>query len=314
MADLGEFGELRAPSEADEPILAKPVRAALLEWLTEIWAEEELTAVGLKARRRALFDGKPGVGKTTLAHHLAARLGVPMLIVRPELLIDKWLGATGRNIGELFDAAKRAEEPLLLFFDEFDAIAITRGRAEQSAQEERNSWVNTLLQRLEQHDGFVIAATNFGANIDPAIWRRFDIHVSLALPGPFERARIIQRYLLPFGLPKPALGHLADSFEGAPPALMRQFCEAMKRQIVIGPKVGWNMHRDAVIERIIASVQPHPDLGKPRLWSQGRRDKAVASMTWPLPRASEIDDAAEPAPENVTPMRGRDPLAAGRAP
>ena len=44
-SELYEFGDLFLPEEAMEPILAKPVRNALLEWLTEIFAKEELEAM-----------------------------------------------------------------------------------------------------------------------------------------------------------------------------------------------------------------------------------------------------------------------------
>lgn len=307
---VADFGDVLEPSEAAEPILARPVRSALLEWLTEIWAEDELTAVGLRARRRALFDGVPGVGKTTLAHHLAARLGLPMAVIRPERLIDSWVGSTGRNIGALFDAAASAAEPYLLFFDEFDAIAIQRRAAQQGAEDERNSFVNTLLQRIEQHDGYLIAATNFGRSIDQAIWRRFDIQITLELPGQFERERIFARYLAPYGLPAGELRQAAESLDLAPPSLIRQLCEGLKRQIIIGPKVGWNMTRDAVFERLLASIHPHPDLGKPRLWSLANADPAVKSMPWPLSLAKDIPE--EPivpqileAAGSVVPLRAR---------
>lgn len=305
--ELTEFGDLLEPSEAAEPILAKGVRGALMEWINEIFARDELVAANLKPRQRAIFDGKPGTGKTTLAHHLAARLGLPMLVVRPERLIDCWVGSSARNIGGLFDMAEACEEPIVLFMDEFDAIAIKRTAAKQGADEERNGWVNTLLQRIEQYDGFLIAATNFAAHIDPAVWRRFDVHITLELPGQFERERILARYLLPWGLPKAALKRLAEACETASPALMRQFAEALKRQIVIGPKVDWDMRRDATIERLLAAIQPHPDFGKPRLWSHGARDTAIQALPWPLPRADEItEDAAAEAPppaEKVVPLR-----------
>lgn len=298
---ISEFGDIFTPDEAMEPILAKPVRSALLEWLTEIFAKEELEKMKVAPRRRAIFDGPPGVGKTTLAHHLSARLGLRMLAVRPERLINKYLGSTGRNIGALFDALmeEEDEDPVVLFLDEFDAIAFKRKEAEQAAGAEQNAWINTLLQRIEQHSGFIIAATNHGSQIDTAIWRRFDIHITLELPGQFEREKILARYLDPLGLPKGELYHLADALASASPALMRQLCENLKRQIVVGPKVGWNMHREALFDRMLASFGPHPDLGKPRLWTHGAKDIAIRNMTWPLALAADINDAAAPAERNA---------------
>lgn len=304
---IHEFGDVFLPSEAMEPILAKPVRGALLEWLTEIFAKEELEAMKVTPRRRAIFDGPPGVGKTTLAHHLAARLGLRMLAVRPERIINKYLGSTGRNIGSLFDALseEEANDPVVLFLDEFDAIAFKRKESEQGAEAEQNAWINTLLQRIEQHKGFIIAATNHGKHIDTAIWRRFDIHITLELPGQFERERILARYLDPLGMPKSELTSLADALASASPALMRQLCENLKRQLVVGPKVGWNMRKEALFDRMLAAFGPHPDLGKPRLWSHGSSDIAIKAMTWPLQQAADITE--EPrviadADNNVIPL------------
>ncbi|MEK9722117.1 MAG: hypothetical protein VW405_01360 [Rhodospirillaceae bacterium] len=77
---------------------------------------------------------------------------------------------------------------------------------------------------------------------------------------------------------------LAKAFAEASPALMRQFCEGLKRHLVIGPKVGWDMARDAVIGRLVAAVAPHPDLPRPRLWARGKDDPAVRALPWPLMR------------------------------
>lgn len=296
---LTDFGEVLTPDQAEEPILARSVRAALLEWLTEIWAKDELAEANLQPRQRALFFGAPGTGKTTLAHHLAARLGLPMLVVRSETIIDCWLGSTGRNIGSLFEAAKE-EGPCILFIDEFDALAPQRQSSSRDAQQERNASVNTLLQRLEGHEGIVIAATNFSQDIDKAIWRRFDIQIELALPDLPERERIIERYLRPYGLPREALAELANAMSTASPALMRQLCEGMKRNLVLGPKLNWDMRKENVIERIISGLQPHMSLGKPRLWSLGCGDRAVGLMPWPLPSAAEAEKASHNLPQNRT--------------
>jgi SpoVK/Ycf46/Vps4 family AAA+-type ATPase len=314
-SDFSKFAQILKPEEALEPILAKPVRNALLEWWTEVWAKDELAAVGLKERRRALFSGAAGTGKTTLAHHLAARLGLPMAIIRPDDIHGRYVGTGTSNIKRIFDAAQEAAEesghPLLLFFDEFDTVAQKRMHEgiNPGLEHDHNAMVNSLLARLDAYDSFIIAATNRADAIDESVWRRFEIQIEMKLPGQFERERILARYLSPFGLPKTQMKNLAEAFETATPALMRGFCENLKRQTVVGPKCGWDMHRDAVISRLLAAIEPHPDCGRPRLWTLGTKDHSIKTLSWPLALAADIpDEAAEVVPiaSNVVPLIAND--------
>ncbi|ODN69224.1 AAA family ATPase [Methylobrevis pamukkalensis] len=302
-------GRLLQPHEAEEPILARPVRAALMEWLMEIWSAEELADVGLKARSRALFHGAPGTGKTTLAHHLAARLGLPMLIIRPDDIVGRYVGTGISNVRSVFDVIDKIDEPCVVFFDEFETVAARRmtSGVNEVGEHDHNAMINALLARMDAHEGFLIAATNHASLIDPAIWRRFEIQIKLDVPGQGERERILARYLTPFGLPRDDLRRIAEAMSTAAPSLMRQFCEALKRQIVVGPKAGWPMEREAVIARILAANEPHPDLGRPRLWSLGIEDAAIRGLGWPLRRAADI--AADPEPAETADQHDEHPPA-----
>lgn len=286
-----------------EPILSKPLRETFLAWLTEIWAVEELKAVGVKPRLRAIFDGPPGTGKTTLAHHLAARLGLTMIAVRPETIVASYVGESAQNMAGLFNAIDKFEEDngqVLVFFDEFDSLGAKRrygGGRNAGSDAQHTEMVNTFLARIEAHSGIVIAATNHASELDPAIWRRFEMHVHLPLPETRERYRILELYLKPYRLAPDDLNRLAESLGSASPALMRQFCEGMKRNIVVGPMANWDMSKSATIGRILEAVRPHPDLGLPRLWSQKAQDIAIQNLSWPLSQ-DEPTIAPQPSPES----------------
>lgn len=280
---LSKFADVLMPGEADEPILAPNVRAAVFEWLTEVRAADDLKAVGIKPRRTALLYGPPGCGKTTLAHHFAARLGLPLACVKSESLISAYLGSTGSNIGQLFDAMAETEGRVVVFFDEVDALGGKRMN-DQGASVERANSLNVLLRRIERFDGIALAATNRQDFLDSALWRRFDMQISVDLPTEDERFAIIKRYAAPFEPPDADVDLLVDLTSGASPALLRALMEGVKRTLIVGPKTGRKIDDPIeVFAAVVAACAPAPEYEPPMLW-QGDKVSLLADIAWPMPR------------------------------
>jgi DNA polymerase III delta prime subunit len=288
MKSCGELIDIRLPAACEEPILAPSVRRAVIEWMTEIHMAEELKAVGLVPRYTSLLYGPPGTGKTTLAHHFAARLGMPLVIVRGELVTSKWLGETGNNIGRLFNYFRVEQGHFVAFFDELDSLASTRGGTDSSAGKERNAIVAALLTNIEAFEGIFFAATNRQDSLDPAIWRRFGMQLEVALPGFEERFAILRRYGLPFEFSDDFLDELALGTETAAPSLLRQVMEGFKRTLVIGPRLKRDISDPTVLLRsIVAAVRPHPDYSTPPLWTSQKAVDGFVKFkgeSWPPAR------------------------------
>lgn len=278
---FGRFGQVFYPDDAESPILTPGVRAALHQWLYEMNAAAELEAVGLKPRQRALLSGPPGCGKTTLAHHIAARLGIPLLVVQSAEVITKWIGGTGENVNKLFREARRSSGEIAIFFDEFEAMAHSRRAAETSGGTEKNNIVIALLQELDRFNGLVFAATNLAEEIDRAVWRRFQLQIEIGLPGEDERFAIVRRYLHPYAVADATVEGLASALDGAAPALIREACENVKRSLVLGPKMGLETDLASIMSRFVASAAPSDGMPTPPLWDSPAGElRRIGGLPW----------------------------------
>jgi SpoVK/Ycf46/Vps4 family AAA+-type ATPase len=154
---------------------------------------ENLLSRGVVPTNRILFCGPPGCGKTLTANALAGEIGIPVAYVKLDGLVSSYLGQTGTNIRKIFEYIK--DKRIMLFLDEFDAIAKKRDDAQELGELKRV--VTTLLQNMDAMPAnvFLVAATNHQQLLDPAIWRRFNLSVLLDLPKDEQRKSIIESFL-----------------------------------------------------------------------------------------------------------------------
>jgi SpoVK/Ycf46/Vps4 family AAA+-type ATPase len=175
-----------------------------------------------------LLWGPPGCGKTFIARATAGELGARFIAVGLHDVLDMWLGASEKNLHDLFESARR-NAPCVLFFDEADALGRKRSQLQHSAGREV---VAQFLAEMDsfQNDNeglFVLAATNHPWDVDVALRRpgRFDRMV-LVLPPDEEAREAILRYHLrgrPIG--ELELGHLAAQTELFSGADLAHICE-----------------------------------------------------------------------------------------
>lgn len=174
----------------DQIVLDRACSKKLTRVLEEHRNRLLLAQHGYPPKRKLLFWGPPGCGKTYAANFIAHELGMPMGTIRLNAIISSFLGDTASHIQRVFDLAD--SRPMVLLLDEIDAVA--KNRDDRNDVGELKRVVNSLLQAMDSFTSkgsILIAASNHQYLLDPAIWRRFDEIVHFPPPAEVER----QQYL-----------------------------------------------------------------------------------------------------------------------
>jgi len=179
---------------------------------------------GLSPSRGCLFYGPPGCGKTLLAKAIANECQANFISIKGPELLTMWFGESEANIREIFDKARQAA-PCVLFFDELDSIASSRGGHAGDAGGAGDRVVNQLLTEMDgmssKKSVFIIGATNRPDIIDPALMRpgRLDQLMYIPLPDYESRLSIFKAVLRKSPVAKdvdlPFLSKKTEGFSGA---------------------------------------------------------------------------------------------------
>jgi transitional endoplasmic reticulum ATPase len=168
----------------------------VVEW--PLQRPDSFKRIGIQPPKGVLIFGPPGCGKTLLARAVATESEANFISVKGPELLSKWVGESEKAIREVFRKARTAA-PAIIFFDEIDAVAPTRGRSggDSHVTERVISQLLTEMDGLESmRDIIVLAATNRPELMDPALKRtgRFDRSIYVRAPDAASRKEIFEIY------------------------------------------------------------------------------------------------------------------------
>src|SRR6185437_11126698 len=165
--------------------LSPQLRGELLSIMGEYRHSTSLESRGFSVRRKLIFTGPPGCGKSLTAQAIANELKLPHFVVRFDAIIGSFLGQTATHLRQIFKFSESSHS--LLLFDEIDALGKRRGNPMDVGELDRI--VIALMQELElsHPQGLLIATSNIPEHLDRALWRRFD--AQLVFPAP-KRAEL----------------------------------------------------------------------------------------------------------------------------
>jgi SpoVK/Ycf46/Vps4 family AAA+-type ATPase len=252
------------PSAARVPPLLSPALQAEVDRIIhERKAADRLAAAGLMPVRSVLMSGPPGVGKTMTAGWLAQQLDLPLYTLDLASVMSSFLGKTGANVRSVLNHAQ--ERPCVLLLDEFDSIA--KRRDDDTDVGELKRLVTVILQTIDDWSptSLLVAATNHGELLDPAVWRRFDVTLQFDMPAREQRIALLHSR----DVAAPLAEAVAAVTEGQPLSALSRAVDAARKQALLEER-GF----DEALITWAAAPAPQGS-GPARESTKGRRDLEV---------------------------------------
>jgi SpoVK/Ycf46/Vps4 family AAA+-type ATPase len=225
--------EVPACRRLSELVLNSQLVREIDDFLFEYSNSELLRQNSLEPRHKILLVGPPGNGKTSLAEVFATELGLSLLTVRYDAIVDSYLGETSTRVRKLIEYA--SETPCVLFFDEFETVGKERSDSQETGEIKRV--VSSLLMQIDRlpSHAIVVCATNHPEMLDRAIWRRFELQLEVPPPGRDELRLWFERFESSFkdhsiGVSLPVF---LDVMEGLSMSEVEAFTLNVRRKLVL---------------------------------------------------------------------------------
>jgi len=233
----GELADILEGGYRDERFDDIVLPGTLADELRRILAENRrrtaLERHNVQPRRRLLFHGSPGCGKTLAASILAGEMGLPLMTVRLASLFSRFLGATSNHLRLVF--GEMARRPGVYLFDEFDSVGQARGQGSDVGEMRRVATAFLQLMDADTSPSLIIAATNHPELLDRAVFRRFDAVLAFERPDEDRLRRLLELRLRSYDVPATALDqavHLGDGLSFADAA--RASDDAIRSMVLDG--------------------------------------------------------------------------------
>ena len=260
---------------------AKQQLRETIEW--PLTNPEGFERLGIEPPKGMIIYGPPGTGKTLLAKAVATESAANFIAIKGPEVMSKWVGESEKKLREVFRKAKQVS-PCIIFLDELDALAPTRGTSgDNNVSDRLVDQLLTSMDGLENlEDVVIIGATNRPEIIDPALLRpgRFDRMILVNEPNEEARLQILEIHTKSVPLKGVNLKELAKKMEGYTGAdiegVVREAAILALRKNNNAKKVTAENFEEA-LEKVTPSVTEdtvkyYEELGK-KLRSRSRRSK-----------------------------------------
>ncbi|AHC51220.1 ATPase AAA [Sulfolobus acidocaldarius SUSAZ] len=231
--------------------------------------------LGIKPVKGILLYGPPGTGKTSIAKALANELQASFIVISGDEISSVGPFKAGELIAEKFHIAKD-NTPSIIFIDEIDMIARTRGE---------NEWRGALTELLSEMDGIrenedviVVGATNRPWDLDPALLRagRFDRIIYVPPPDYEGRVKVLKVLTKDLSVDEEILEKVSKMTNNYTPADLKLLVDEIRRNLLKEATSTGNIRTSLNFEdfvRVLAYIKPSVNVELLKMYEQFRVER-----------------------------------------